>query len=81
MSGVTMLARLANLTPESTNGRGAYSRASTDEITMEEFGERKRDGSKSPRGGSYRRGRSIKPFLFLLAIFVVATALCFIAVR
>jgi len=73
-----MLARLAKLTPE--NSRGAYSRASTDDIPMEEEGERKRDGSKSPRGGTYRRGRSIKPFLFLLGIFVVATALCFIAV-
>ena len=78
MTGLTNLARLANLVPDS---KGAYSRANVDEIAMEQETERKRDGSKSPRGEAYRRTRSLKPFLFLLGLFVLATALSFVLVN
>lgn len=78
MSGLTNLARLANLVPD---GKGAYSRANQDEIAMEQEAERKRDGSKSPRGEAFKRTRSLKPFLFLLGLFVVATAVSFLLVN
>jgi len=79
MAGLTNLRGLANLAPG--DGKGAYGRANADEIPMDEVGEPKRDGSKSPRGGSWKRGRSSKPFLVLLGVFVLATAVSFVAVN
>ena len=81
MASLTNLRGLANLAPG--DAKGSYSRANANEIPMDEVGEPKRDGSKSPRGGSWKRGRtsSSKPFLVLLGIFVLATALAFVAVN
>ena len=78
MSGLTNLARLANLVPG--DNKGTYSRANIDEIPMEDDPTGKRDDSKSPRG-SWKRGRSLKPFLCLVGIFVLATAVSFVAVN
>jgi hypothetical protein len=76
MAGLTQLARLAKLVPE--DSKGTYSRASSIEIPMEE-GERRRGSLKSPRSSGAGK-RNIKQFILLLLLFVVAAAVCFVAV-
>jgi hypothetical protein len=80
MSAMSDLARLSRLAPG--DSRGAYVRASADDVPADEDVERKRDGSKSPRGGGRAvRSRSLKHFVCLVGIFVVATAVAFVAVN